>query len=333
MTVRLEHGGRVYGLLAVSIRRDLAADEEGQVLLEDIAGDIAFALYSVELEEERKQAEEERIELLQQLKSLNLELEDKVKKRTKQLEEALELAEQASRAKSEFLANMSHELRTPLNAIIGFSEILQDKHFGNLNERQEEYVRDILESGKHLLSLINDILDLSKVEARKMELELSQVDIKDLLESSLIMVKEKVFKHGIRLDLHIPQELEDLEITADERKLKQIMFNLLSNAVKFTPDGGAITVDARKEGEELIISVSDTGIGIAPEDQKKIFDEFYQVKSSMFDKTPGTGLGLSLAKRLVEMHGGRIWVESKGIGKGSRFSFVLPMKVEHLQKM
>ena len=270
------------------------------------------------------------------------------KREEQELRESKDAAITANRAKSEFLANMSHELRTPLNAIIGFSEVLGDQYFGQLNEKQAEYVTDIYGSGKHLLSLINDILDLSKIEAGKMALELSQVNIENLLQDSLIMIKEKAHKHGIRLDLRISEELSDLEIQADERKLKQIMFNLLSNAAKFTPDHGSIHVSARIgdlkeedtrpqstvnnqqstiEGQSTIeISVADSGIGIAPEDQKKIFDEFYQVKGGIVNKTAGTGLGLPLTRHLVEMHGGKIRVESDGEGKGSRFSFMLPVR-------
>jgi len=235
-----------------------------------------------------------------------------------------ERAEAANRAKSDFLASMSHELRTPLTAIIGFSDILYERSFGPLNEKQEKYVKDVLDSGRHLLSLINDILDLSKVEAGKMEPELSPVNINALIENSLVMIKEKAMKHGIRLELELLQKRPNLEIQADERMLKQVMFNLLSNATKFTSDGGRITVAAKEEGKDIIISVSDTGIGISPDLQGKIFKEFYQVKGGMLDKTPGTGLGLPLIKRFVEMHGGKIWVESEG--KGSCFSFLLPME-------
>ncbi len=229
------------------------------------------------------------------------------------LKEEKRIAEAANLAKSDFLANMSHELRTPLNAVIGFAEVLQDEYFGSLNEKQSEYINDILQSGKHLLGLINDILDISKVEAGKMELSLSQVSIKELLQRSLVMIKEKSIRKGIRLRLDIPDALNDLKFMADERKLKQIMFNLLSNAAKFTPEGGAISVDIRQTGNTgcgkqkteayLEISVEDTGIGINPEDQENIFDEFYQVRNPT-DETPvGTGLGLSLARRFVEMHG------------------------------
>ena len=234
-------------------------------------------------------------------------------------------AEAASRAKSEFLSSMSHELRTPLNAIIGFSEVLQEQYFGELNEKQLDYVNDVLTSSRHLLSLINDILNLSKVEAGKMELEPAPVGLKGLLEGSLVMIKEKAHRHGIKLSSVIPEDMTGLVFTADERKLKQVMYNLLSNAAKFTPDGGSITVEAQRAEEEITISVTDTGIGLSPDKQERVFDSFYQVSSGLVDKTAGTGLGLPLSQKFVELHGGRLWVESEGEGHGCRFSFSLPV--------
>jgi signal transduction histidine kinase len=242
------------------------------------------------------------------------------------------ILESANKAKSDFLASMSHELRTPLNAIIGFSQVLQDQDFGPLNEKQIEYVLDILESGKHLLDLINDILDLSKVEAGKMELQLSPVAVGDLLTGSLVMIKEKALTHGITLKTDIPEELSHFVMLADERKFKQILFNLLSNASKFTPDGSAITLSARRmaegKSEVLQVSVKDAGIGITPENQGKVFENFFQVSNSLPGKTSGTGLGLPLAMSFVKLHGGRMWVESEGDGKGSQFYFTLPVQPE-----
>jgi signal transduction histidine kinase len=221
---------------------------------------------------------------------------------------------------------MSHELRTPLNAIIGFSQVLQEGYFGELQPRYKEYVDDIIDSGRHLLDLINDILDLSKVEAGRMELFLSPVNPGELLHNSMSLIREKARKHGVKTRLEVGTELADLEIEADERKLKQILFNLLSNAAKFTPDGGLISVIAHREDGHVIISVKDTGIGIAAEDQARIFENFYQTHQTISNKTPGTGLGLALVKRLVALHGGRVQVESEGTGKGSRFSFTIPVK-------
>ena len=231
--------------------------------------------------------------------------------------------EAANRHKSEFLANMSHELRTPLNAIIGFSEVLGERMFGELNEKQAEYTDDILSSGRHLLSLINDILDLSKVEAGRMELELTQFDLPMAIDNALTLIRERASRHGIKLHQSVDERLG--EFTGDERKIKQILLNLLSNAVKFTPEGGRVDVDALHADGAVEISVSDTGIGIATEDHEAIFEEFRQVGTDYAHKREGTGLGLTLTRKFVELHGGKIWVESK-VGKGSRFTFTLPLK-------
>jgi signal transduction histidine kinase/DNA-binding response OmpR family regulator len=227
----------------------------------------------------------------------------------------------ANQHKSDFLASMSHELRTPLNAIIGFSEVLTERMFGELNERQDEYLHDILSSGRHLLSLINDILDLSKVEAGRMDLELGQFSLREALENGLTMIRERAGNHGIALGLDVDPAVDVVE--ADERKVKQVVFNLLSNAVKFTPDGGQVDVSTRIVDGVLTLAVRDTGIGIAPEEQALVFEEFRQVGVASSQKHEGTGLGLALCKRFVELHGGRIWVESEP-GVGSTFSFTLP---------
>jgi signal transduction histidine kinase len=242
----------------------------------------------------------------------------------REIEEKSRQIEAANRHKSEFLANMSHELRTPLNAIIGFSEVLGERLFGELNEKQAEYTDDILSSGRHLLSLINEILDLSKVEAGRMELEVATFDLPLAIDNARTFVRERATKHGINLDVTVDERLG--EFVGDERKIKQILLNLLSNAVKFTPEGGRIGIEARQADGVVEVSVSDTGVGIAPEDQPKIFEEFRQVGSDYTHKVEGTGLGLTLAKKFVELHGGKIWVESE-VGKGSKFTFTLPTNV------
>jgi signal transduction histidine kinase len=239
----------------------------------------------------------------------------------KELEVANRELESASQHKSEFLANMSHELRTPLNAIIGFSEVLTERMFGDLNEKQEEYLRDISASGTHLLSLINDILDLSKIEAGRMELELTDFDLPTAIDNALILVRERAGRRGITLEHSVDERLG--EIHGDERKVKQVLLNLLSNALKFTPEGGRVEVRAGMVDGMAEISVTDTGVGIAPEDQGAIFEEFRQVGTAE-KKAEGTGLGLTLCRKFVELHGGRIWVKSQ-VGAGSTFTFTLPV--------
>jgi signal transduction histidine kinase len=228
--------------------------------------------------------------------------------------------EVASRHKSEFLANMSHELRTPLNAIIGFSEVLNERMFGELNDKQEEYLKDIHASGQHLLSLINDILDLSKVEAGRMELELSDFDLPMAIDNALTLVRERASRRGVTLQLTVGERVG--AIRGDERKLKQVLLNLLSNAIKFTPEGGRIEVGAAREDGAVEVSVSDTGVGIAPEDLEAVFEEFRQVGASAA-KQEGTGLGLALSRKFIELHGGTIRVTSD-VGAGSTFTFRLP---------
>jgi signal transduction histidine kinase len=233
--------------------------------------------------------------------------------------------EAASRHKSEFLANMSHELRTPLNAILGFSEVLAERMFGEVNEKQAEYLQDILSSGRHLLSLINDILDLSKVEAGRLELELGRFHLPTALDNALTLVRERATRHRIRLTQTVDGRVGD--IVADERKVKQILLNLLSNAVKFTPEGGRVGVTVTTADGVVTIAVRDTGIGIGLEDQATIFEAFRQVGREDARTQEGTGLGLTLAKKFVELHGGRIWVHSQ-VGQGSTFSFTLPVRLD-----
>ena len=244
----------------------------------------------------------------------NVRLFNEIQEKSRQLEIA-------NQHKSEFLANMSHELRTPLNAVIGFSEVLQQGMVGGLNDKQGEYIEYIHKSGTHLLSLINDILDLSKVEAGRMELDLTHFDVPMAIDNALTLIRERATRHGLTLECSLDPVVA--EIHADERKFKQILLNLLSNAVKFTPEGGQITVTARAVNAAVELSVTDTGIGIAPEDCEAVFEEFRQVGDSSERKAEGTGLGLALTKKFIELHGGRIWLTST-IGQGSTFFFTLP---------
>jgi PAS domain S-box-containing protein len=369
---KLFEEGNVTGFEFIWSKKDgnLIDIEVNAALLKDSKDNITGSVTSIRDITDRKQQEEKLKEAYDEmevrvdnrtaeLKESNKQLQQEISAREameKALIEAKEVAETANRAKSEFLANMSHEFRTPLNHIIGFTELVVDKKFGDLNETQEDYLGDVLDSSKHLLLLINDILDLSKVEAGKLELDASAINPRILIDNSLIMFKEKSFKHAIELcsDVdHVPET-----IIADERKLKQILYNLLSNAVKFTPDGGKVCLSAKMvdcivrpglrsgDPENLQIiaggngvgevngkklrkcvrfSVSDTGIGIKPVDQDRVFSPFEQVDGSSSRRYEGTGLGLSLTKKLVEVHGGKIWMGSEGEGKGSTFNFIIPI--------
>jgi signal transduction histidine kinase len=238
-----------------------------------------------------------------------------------ELRRVYEQLEAVNLHKSQFLANMSHELRTPLNAIIGFSEVLHERMFGELNAKQAEYVQDIYTSGRHLLALINDILDLAKIDSGRVELERSRFDLRLAIDNAVTLVRERAQRHGIALEVDAADSLG--EIHADERKVKQILLNLLSNALKFTPDGGRVAVAAKRADGAAEISVADTGIGIAAADQELIFEEFRQAQAKPGQAREGTGLGLALTRKFVEMHGGRISVESEP-GKGATFTFTLP---------
>lgn len=317
LCVPLRVKDRPIGMVYVDNRHLRGLYEPGDAdLLSSFAAQLAVAI--------------ENAEAYRKIEELNIGLEEKVRERTSELLRAKLVLEKTNRMKDEFLANMSHELRTPLNAVIALSDILFEETFGPLNDKQRKYVGDIIQSSLHLLSLINDILDLSKIEAGRMQLQPSTFDLNALLRDSLVMVKEKASKHRIALSLDLDTGLTS--VRADQRKVKQIVYNLLSNAVKFTEDGGRVTIRSRRRDDRQVrVTVEDTGIGIAQDDLDKIFVEFQQIDSSLARRFAGTGLGLALSKRFVELHGGSIWVESEP-GRGSRFSFSIPMMVADASK-
>jgi two-component system, cell cycle sensor histidine kinase PleC len=251
------------------------------------------------------------------------EIENGLERAHQELEELAVELKRTARAKSEFLANMSHELRTPLNSINGFSEVLYDEVFGPLNEKQKKYVSNVLSSGKHLLVLINQILDMAKVEAGKMKLSLSRLPLKNILNELAMLVTDMAGNKAIGTAFEIGEDLPDID--ADELKVKEIVYNLLSNAIKFTPEGGKIGMRAKRAVSEIEVVVWDTGVGIAPENRERIFEGFFRVDTPYSRLTEGTGLGLPLAKKMVELHGGRLSVESKGLGRGTSVRFTLPV--------
>ena len=280
--------GSIVGSLVVRRKRTGDFTEETVDLLETFASQSALALLNAQLFRELKE------------QSLELEL--------------------ASRHKSEFLASMSHELRTPLNAVLGFSEVLLERMFGELNERQEEYLHDIHSSGRHLLELLNEILDLSKIEAGKMALEYSSIDLRSLLDDAAAMLRERAATQGVDLSVDVADDID--VVHSDVLRLKQIVLNLMTNAVKFTGAGGSVVVRARRRGADVDITVTDSGIGVPEADQQRIFESFQQGGRGS-SREEGTGLGLTLSKRLVELLGGRMWLESK-VGVGSTFGFSIP---------
>lgn len=260
----------------------------------------------------RKEAEEK-------LRETNQRLEDAVSKANGMAVQA----EYANKTKSQFLANMSHELRTPLNSIIGFSDILLNEIKGELNDSQKKYASNISKGGRHLLDLINNILDLSKIEAGKMELACEDLNLDSVFSEVESVISLQARKKSIGLEI---ENQDDINLNADKNKIKQVIFNLLSNAIKFTDENGKVSISARKLGRDLVeIAVKDTGIGIPEDKLDKIFDPFMQADASTSRQYGGTGLGLPLVKKYVEMHGGKIWVESE-VGKGSTFTFTIPLK-------
>jgi PAS domain S-box-containing protein len=294
---KLEHSGHIYGVISTSIPAEFAKDKEVAGLFEEVVGDIAFALHNLEMES--------------------------IHRNTKQsLLESKIAAEEASRTKSEFLANMSHELRTPLNAILGFSQVLESEKYGSLNQKQSRYISNVLKSGRHLLDLINNILDISKIESGNMKFEAEPINLSEVIDETLVFMEPLAREKSIDLVLDIKPE--NLETYADRMKLKEILANLLSNAIKFTPENGTVGIQSRTRDGQLIVSVSDTGIGISRDKYATIFDSFSQVDSTSRRKYGGTGLGLALVKKYVELHNGEIRVDSE-IGEGTTFTFTIPI--------
>ncbi|MFH1113551.1 MAG: AAA family ATPase [Pseudomonadota bacterium] len=325
----LIHQGKLTAILYLENNLAAGAFTPNRIeVLQVLCSQAAISLENAQLYERMEQLVAERTaDLLKSNAELNKQISETAQAQQAFLKAKLS-AEAANRAKSDFLANMSHELRTPLNAIIGFAEMLEDQVFGKLSEKQLTHAGHIVKSGRHLLDLINDVLDLAKVESGKIKLKTSMVGIHDLLLSCTGMIKEESLKHDITLDVHVAGDLHEAKVSADETKLKQIVFNLLSNAAKFTPDGGRIELLAERQGNDVVISVVDSGIGLKQEDSERIFFTFEQAHSSKQVREKGTGLGLTLSRRLVELHGGRIWVESEGLGKGCTFRFSIPFRTD-----
>jgi len=315
---------RLLGVLVLASLKDYS--EEKIEFIDTMSRQMAVAISNLESYQTVQRQAEELQRQGEELSMQNEELSsqsDELRAQQHALEEKNREIERANQAKSEFLANMSHELRTPLNSIIGFSEVLEDQIFGELNETQKKYIHNINTSGMHLLQLINDVLDLSKVEAGKMSLQCEDFPIPAALHDINTAMRNELDKKNLSFDMEIDERLASLN--ADKQKVRQIMLNLLSNAVKFTPQGGMIKVSAKGVDGSVQISITDTGIGIKPEDIKRIFERFQQIDSKTAREYPGTGLGLALTRKFVEMHGGKIWVESE-FGKGSTFTFTIPLK-------
>ena len=303
----------------IPIHKDIAIGRNANRMLYIMAG--LLFIYIIGLVFLQQQTRARTLQILLHDRSSALKLAEE---KSVELEAALLEVESASRAKSEFLANVSHELRTPLNSVIGFSELLKDLSFGELNEKQKSYVNHIHSSGEQLLNLINDILDLSRIEAGRAEIRLDKMKLTNTIKDISQMFKERATNNNIEITIEIEKEIKDIE--ADEQKIKQVLSNLLSNAIKFTPAGGSIHIRARAPQPDFVeISVEDTGIGIKPEDIPGLFKPFSQLEPVYTKTTKGVGLGLALAKRLVELYGGRIWVESE-YRKGSKFIFTIPIE-------